>query len=729
MNTYKNRQFYYFLFFLIIAIVAFWQVALLQKPLKWDIIDCSYPWRFIISEHIQNFKLPLWNPYQSMGYPLFGDLQSGSTWYLPVWILGFLFGYNIYTISFEFIFHITLAGCGMFMLGQKLSLSNKASFLMGLTYMLSGLFVGNAQHLPYIVSATWLPFILSSYIELYRNGNFKDVVKSSFFIFLFISGGYAAYSLILGYFLVIIFVVFSVRIYKNKDRKTLYNFFLNNLYFLLIVLFLSCVIVFSVIDMSANITRTGGISIERAMFCPFSPQSSISFILPFAAIKDIEFFNTDLSMTNAYIGIITFVFLIYAFFIKKNKFIITVLIISFLSLLTAMGDAMPFRKILYDYVPFFNTFRFPSVFRLFTIMGFIITAAYSFNYFSKNIDKTKKILFIISSTIIVILIGIIAYARYSDYLQMKNFIFNYLFTASNETYFLQHLAFQSFVQILILSIFIGLIKFIKNTQVLLLSIISLFAIEIIVATQLNAPYTVYSKEFKQSEIYQHHKKYFVSGFPVLQDNNVSENTNKKLEHSPFWRNLTVFHKQISREGFTSLMLNNFETLLVDYPQLLNSTVNNPPFFITNNIFIEDSLLNHIKNNRLFSSNLYLNKNNYNSIKGKINVDNPIVYKIIIEEFKTDELLLSTSSNEDAVLVFVQNYYDGWKALLNNKEENLFIVNKGFMGLFVPKGENNVKLIFHKPLIIAGFYITVFSLFAVVIYFGVFIFRSSFIDLL
>ena len=42
-------------------------VILLQHPLKYDMIDQAYPWRYFIGECLQNGNLPLWNPYQLLG--------------------------------------------------------------------------------------------------------------------------------------------------------------------------------------------------------------------------------------------------------------------------------------------------------------------------------------------------------------------------------------------------------------------------------------------------------------------------------------------------------------------------------------------------------------------------------------------------------------------------------------------------------------------------------------
>src|SRR3954466_14062687 len=96
----KIKEYYFYLAFLAIAVLAFWQISFFIHPVKWDMIDCYYPWRFHIGECLQHGKFPFWNPYQDLGYPIHADPSSGA-WYPFVWIIGYFFGYNIYTIGME----------------------------------------------------------------------------------------------------------------------------------------------------------------------------------------------------------------------------------------------------------------------------------------------------------------------------------------------------------------------------------------------------------------------------------------------------------------------------------------------------------------------------------------------------------------------------------------------------------------------------------------------------
>ena len=64
--------------------------------------------------------------------------------------------------------------------------------------------------------------------------------------------------------------------------------------------------------------RAEGLSRELAMANPFSPQSMLSWLLPFSSVKDPEFFNTDISMSNGYFGLLMLVAVLVSLFRKKS---------------------------------------------------------------------------------------------------------------------------------------------------------------------------------------------------------------------------------------------------------------------------------------------------------------------------------------------------------------------------------------------------------------------------
>ena len=88
--------------------------------------------------------------------------------------------------------------------------------------------------------------------------------------------------------------------------------------------------------------------------------------------------------------------------------------------------------------------------------------------------------------------------------------------------------------------------------------------------------------------------------------------------------------------------------------------------------------------------------------------------------KPHEKIYSIESNKPGFVVFSEMFYPGWKAKINNKEVNVYKVNFILRGIFVQKGNNNIKFYFEPSSIKYG------SLFQIgsIIVFVVLIFYSS-----
>ncbi len=706
MKLFSERL--YILLLFVIAILSFWQVAFLQYPLKYDMIDCSYPWRFIVAEHLQHGMLPLWNPYQGLGYPLFADIQSGASWYLPVWVIGYFFGYNIYTLSAEFVLHIFAAGLGMFFLGKSLRLSLHTSFLMGCAYMLSGFFTAHAQHFTLIAGATWLPYITAWYINIYKNGKLSDVILLALFIFLFVSGGYPTYIIITFYLLSVLTILMIIKLIKQNQIKRLKHFLKNSLLLLVFTISICAVVIVSISDIAQEITRTAGVSLDATMLNPFSPQSAISFLLPYATINDMAFYNTDMSMSNAYIGIVILGFFIFGFFIRFRRERMLFLLLGIVFMLIAMGDYLPLRQFLYDHIPFMNMFRFPSVLRLYTVFGFIVFSAYAIEYFLQHYQCSSKKLRYIALSFVILFVAVIIYARTTTYLEIRNFIQHAPFNFASDTYRMQHIAFQSFIQICVMTALFLILFFVKKRTHAVYAVSVLLIFEMLLAVHLNAPYTVYEKKFKQKDVYAHHKAEFVKGFdsPKLQP--IKDHNDAAFSYGPFWRNMSNFHKVISKDAFTSLILNNYNDLLVNYPDLLNKTIKKPHLFLTHQVAPMGSY-----------EKMFCKKDAFIPIAAytlpDIEEEKATGGHLEVVSFKPTEVIVKTNTNSLQMLVFVQNYYRGWQVFVNNKEVPLIKTNVSMMGTMVPKGENLVVFSFEKPYVVKSFKISSLSLFVIIIF--------------
>lgn len=711
----KKTTLYYFGFFLI-SIIALWQIVFFVHPVKYDMIDCYFPWRFFVGECFQSGKFPYWNPYQDLGYPIHADPSSG-VWYPFVWIIGSTVGYNIYTIGLEYWIHVFFAAIGFYKLCKTLKLNDEAAFISALCYMLCGVFIGNAQHLTYVASACWIPFILNYYLQFAENRGIFKAIKTALFVFLLLTGGYPAFTITLFYLLVILFLFFSVQfLWKEKNQKRFLNFLGGNFLILIVVLLMAGGILLSVYEVTPFLNRTNNFNIDRALFCPFSPQSMISFVFPFASINNMGFYDTDLSMSNGYFGIVAFLFFLVGLFLKKPPLFKLFFAFAIFALLASFGKYLPVRAFLFDHVPLMNLFRFPSTFRLFSIIGFLLIGAYALHSFFETGSETirKKIKLILFILLPLLVITIVA-CRFNGYVSIIDFLKNGLFVFSKDSHIAQHIVLNAFIQIFLLGLFLWIVAKVNEKKKLFLLIIIVVCSDLIVSTQLNAPYTVFYEEFSSKESNDHLKK-FPKGFPMIQDKSIAETDPHEMYFGPYWKNVNIFQKQISAEGFNSFALTAHEYFRDETPQLYNAIIKNKILFLSDELHNETETEKMKRDSSFSSRSLLFNKNDLEIIR-RIPLKSDSTDRIELKDFTPNKFVAETTTKNTQLLTLIQSNYKGWKAYVNDTQTPIFTSNRSLISVVLPAGTNTVKFEYTNPKIKIAFIVSIltvlFALFVIV----------------
>ncbi len=130
--------------------------AALQAPLLSDPVWQFVPWTEMARRELAAGRLPLWNPYQDGGVPLFGNAQSAllSPLLAPALLLGVARGWNLVLLL-----KILAAAAGTFLWLRETGRSRAAASLGAVMFALSGPFVAWLEH-PHTLAAAPLPFVL-----------------------------------------------------------------------------------------------------------------------------------------------------------------------------------------------------------------------------------------------------------------------------------------------------------------------------------------------------------------------------------------------------------------------------------------------------------------------------------------------------------------------------------------------------------------------------------------
>ena len=674
----------------VLILLAYWQIALFRHFPLWDTLDATFPSRFFAVECLRNGKLPLWMPYQFTGYPFYADPQSGC-WYPITWLFALFGRYTLVSLDIEYIINVIIGAFGMYALTENWTKDKQAALLTGFCYSCCGVFVGNAGHMTWIVSVAWLPWLFLAYYKLVATLQIRYSAWLALIVYMMASGGYPAFLIISFYLILIVFICLLFQShFRNNLRRLIF------LHFLTILLALGCasIMLFSIYKGYLLSTRSGGVTLDMALFNPFSPVCFSSFILPFASFKFPKECNVYISMTNGYIGILGLVFLILSFFQKRDGRFWLVLVLSILCLLAGLGDTLPVRAVMFKWLPLMNLFRFPSVFRIYFILGFLLLAGGGFANLKSDFVRYRKPTLAISLFLISFFSGLVFWSWFNPgfgHLGMHNLIFN-RHDFNWDSTLPQHIFVQSLIQIVFLFFFVWILG-VRNGSVSSLTqdrklqfILILCACDLFFSVQLNMYATIsYPDSLKTANARMANSP---NGFPLPNSTiPIKDFYDEKYRDSlsPLWSNTLTIKKLPGIDGYNPFSLASFEWLKEG--KLVDSVWNNPIVYFANAIQSSKpgtSLANKrdVEVVRNYSGNI---------IDGFSPGNERDCINII--QFDCKRIAMNTNAGGDRLLVLLQNFDKDWIVTIDGKQANCYKANTTYMCVQVPVGIHLVEFEF------------------------------------
>jgi hypothetical protein len=125
----------------------------------------GYPGAVFNHDKLMRGELPLWNPYSHCGVPWLAQMGS---WYPFQWLCCFL--PLPWSENFAMLAHLWFGGFGMFWLVRRWNLSSFAAAFAAFAFVFNGVTLSCLQWGNYIAALAWLPWILGSVMEAWRNG-------------------------------------------------------------------------------------------------------------------------------------------------------------------------------------------------------------------------------------------------------------------------------------------------------------------------------------------------------------------------------------------------------------------------------------------------------------------------------------------------------------------------------------------------------------------------------
>lgn len=676
-----------YLLLVIMPFIIFWPLWLHAQAMAYDMADYFLPYRYFIGECLQQHQFPWWNPYTGMGVPMAADPQSG-VFYPVTWLTGYFAGYDFLIINIEYLLHLVIAGCGMYLLLRGSKYTVMICLWLSWSYQFCGFFVNNAQHYSWIISAAWLPYIFHYYRRLVLYGHFSDCVKMSLSLFLFTTGGYPAFLIILGYLLGGHFLYEIARNFFRKKSKAVSHLLRWSGTTLAVYLALAAPYIFSFLQGIPLMTRGEALVRGHASFSAFTPQSLVTFFLPAVPLGQNGVFQTDTSMTNIYIGLTALLFFLLGIVYLRQKAVRAGIIMAFLFLLIAFGDALPLWPLLFDTVPFFDHIRFPAAFRLFAIIGCLLSAAAVM--MTEQSTRSKKLRIVIVTFILVLLLLCTVAVYYNtNFFAPRTFSTAGLLKFFGESSAVNNMVWQSILQLILLLALLA-VFFSKQqwqsrnwySMVTLLLLLDLF-----IASRINFT-TIMSSPFASGEL---NKKLSATpaGLPFWDAMSATETTNiGDGSFAPAYFNNNLFRKQFSRDAYSPFVLKLKRDL--DHSPVSEELMDRPVIYISGTL--QQVPPNSSDSVRLINRHAVLVNDAVLRQLPPFTADS-LAYDIRLTSFSANRLMANVHTDRMALLVLQQTFYPGWKVMVDNKPANVLIANFSMMSVLLPAGSHRVEFRF------------------------------------
>ncbi|MFN5357183.1 MAG: hypothetical protein ACK5CT_11315 [Bacteroidota bacterium] len=681
-----------FLLMLLFAALAYWQVSTFSYCLKWDTMDQYYPWRHFVVESLRSGILPLWNPYEQFGYPIHADPQSGC-WYPFLWLVSLVGDYNLPALHLEFMLHVLVGGWGMFRLLSYNGTGRREAFLLGCAYLCCGIFVANAQHLTYVISAAWIPHVVYRFQRLSHSDSiFREIPGFVICTALLLSGGYPAFTIVLAYLLA---GYASWQLFHRQGSVLKVRSYLIQLAFSLVGILILCGgFAVSIFQSLEFVSRTQGLDYRIASWGPFSPQSLISLLVPLSTTRSIDFINTDISMASVYCGLFALAgFVMYIWSVKSRTDWVNLSLVT-LFLLASFGAYTPVHRVLVDFVPLFDLFRFPSVFRMFFIIGVFLCAG-------PVLTRSGSQEQILAFSFLRIIVLVFVFASFGPA------VFNSAFV--NPDRFINGLSTQEAVIVqgvlvfLVLSAVLWCFKRGYPQGMRRHALTVLLLIELLLSVQLNAPVTIVSS-FRGIQTQEALNDFQVKGYPVPPVRASGSFNDSIAAPAPLWRNLCLLKKWPAGDGYNSFQTRNYVSF-TDNPTLYGKRKPSAWVFFAEGCFpISDSVqcCDSLPTNWVF-----INRLKQNLVSGSVTD---------VERFEPGRISVRVNAGSDSsLLVVLQQGAPWWRAEVDGNPVPQLPVDGLFLGVRPGLGQHIVDFTYDNPLVLWAFRISLAGWFLMLVW--------------
>lgn len=365
-----------------------------EHSVVWDADGLFAPAYTLIADHARVGRILLWNPWRSAGSPDYAEPQMGAT--SPIMILvgaitgGTEAGFRIYYLLIW-----VLGGIGMLLLARHLRAPWWGAFAVSLGFLFSGFYTGHGQHTTPLYSFSLVPFMVWRLDLALRSGRYWPAVESGALWGLSSLGGYPQNTILTAGFLAMWtagWVLFpeSDQFEQPLPPKPIRSTARKAVISLLLLAVVGSAVLAApylafFVEGHGYSDRVGPRPRSEAvssMPTPFGAWSTFSS--PYLTDADIWGIprlwpQTDGTFTNVYMGVLTPILALLALLaLPQSKWRWWLAVMGVFWLCCSVGDQLPVRGWLYDYLWPTRYFRNPGWFREYAMLCASVLALLAF---------------------------------------------------------------------------------------------------------------------------------------------------------------------------------------------------------------------------------------------------------------------------------------------------------------------------------------------------------------
>jgi hypothetical protein len=647
-------QFVIFLSIYIFSVIfLFFDVIVLNQTFASGDTFNPYAIHHILDQARQQLsEWPQWQPWIFSGMPSIEAFTYVNLLYLPSYLLDLI---GVADLNIQFI-HLIFSGVGMLLLVNKLISNKKISFIIGLLWMFNPFLITMIVygHGSQMMTAAYLPWTLYFLHNLKSDQSiFNLLIFSLFFGFQL----QRAHVQIVYYACMLLGSYFIFSFFKNRNKKYLF-FFIAGCF---VAFMLAAHIYLPSLDYRSVSIRSSAIgSFDYATNWSMHPKELITYVLPHFYGFGGSTYTGYMPFTDYpnYVGLMVLIIAFFSLKKFKNERVFFWIILLFSILLSFGKYFEDFYKIFYNYLPFFSSFRVPSMILIISNFCLYILCAFGLkdllnifkNKFSNiNTELVMNIFLIISLIDIYRIDSQIIDPQPASGRQtqiISNYDFDRIFEEDETIIFLQEN--------------LGLNRIYPAGSIFTDPKFKYYGIESVGGYH-PAKFGHYTDLMKNSNN--------LLSIPVMQMLNV------KYIISPIEINHSML-KFVKSTAFNSVNGN----MNVFIYSLDNSA---PRAWFVRDVISED---NNIYN--------YLNANAFNPLKTAVVKDIESkryqIGKVINTEWSMHEIMVEYESTDSGILILSEIFYPSrWKAYIDNKEVKIFKANGVLRAVNVEAGNNKV----------------------------------------